>query len=325
VSNSEDTIRADGGAPIHIGVSSCLLGQKVRYDGGHKYYSWLVENLGPHVEFRPVCPETAIGLGVPRPPIHLVQRDDGVHAVGVDAPRQDVSERLREYAELVADEIGDFAGYVFKRGSPSCGLARVPIATDRGEPAGEGAGLFASVIRQRWPNLPMEEESGLEDPARRARFLVNVFTYHRWQERRRKGMNAASLVDFHTRNKFLVLAHDESRYRKLGPMVAQAGTTDPEELARCYESEFMAALRHPATAGQHGNVLMHLLGMVKDLLAPADKQTLLRAIEDLRRGTTSLQAVQGLLTPWLRKDARAWRAAELYLQPFPADLLEMDC
>lgn len=324
MSHSEKTNGAEAGAPIRIGVSSCLLGQKVRYNGGHKYHSWLVEKLGPHVEFRPVCPEAAVGLGVPRPPIHLVLREDGVHAVGVDAPGRDVSERLREYAQLVAEEIGDFTGYVFKRGSPSCGLSGVAISTDRGEPAGEGAGLFAAVIRQRWPNLPMEEESGLEDRARRAQFLVNVFTLHRWRERRRQGLDAATLVDFHARNKFLILAHDESRYRKLGPMVAQAGTADLEPLALRYEAELMSALRRPATAGQHGNVLMHLLGMVKDLLTPADKQEVLRAIEDLHRGEASVEAVKDLLTPWLRRDERAWRAAGLYLQPFPTGLVDSD-
>jgi uncharacterized protein YbgA (DUF1722 family)/uncharacterized protein YbbK (DUF523 family) len=324
MSRSEQVATFDGAAPTRIAVSSCLLGQKVRYDGGDKYHHWLVEQLGRHVDFHPVCPETAIGLGVPRPPIHLVRHADGIHAVGVEAPRQDVSERLREYAARVADEIGACSGYVFKHGSPSCGLAEVPVSTEDGGPAGEGSGLFAAAIRQRWPNLPMEEESGIEDSSRRGRFLVRVFTYKRWRRLCEQGVDAASLVDFHTRNKFLILAHDETRYRRLGPMVADAGKSEIEDLAYRYESELMEALRRPASAGQHVNVLMHLLGMVGRSIAPTEKQAVLRAIEDYRLGRIPLPAVQSLLAPWLHKDARAWRAAELYLQPLPADLLESD-
>ncbi len=305
---------------VRIAVSSCLLGEAVRYDGGDKYYPYLVETLGRFVEFDPLCPEVAIGLGVPRPPIRLVRTTDGVHALGVDDPQLDVSERLQEYAGEVADEIAAISGYVFKQDSPSCGLWHVPVFDADGTQVDQGSGLFAAAIHRRLPNLPVEEEGTLADPLRRDNFLVRVFALHRWQALRRRGLDAASLVDFHTRHKFLILTHDEPAYRALGRLVADAGKGDIRELAGQYETQMMAALRRLATPGQHVNVLMHLTGMIGDRLDPAAKQALLQAIDGYRRGRLPLGTPQTLLARQLRHDARAFAAGELYLDPYPAEI-----
>lgn len=313
---------SDTSAPrIRIGVSSCLLGEEVRYDGGHKRNGYLCESLARHFEFVPFCPEVAIGLGIPRPPIRLESRDDQVRAVGVRDPSLDVSEPLRDYGQAVAARNQDLSGYIFKKGSPSCGLERVKVYGAKGMPAGKGRGLYAQALTQRLPLLPVEEEGRLMDPVLRENFIERVFVYHRWQQLLAAGLTAASLVDFHTRHKFSILAHDEQRYRELGRLVSRAGEMNPDELARSYGETLMAALGRRATRRRHANVLMHVMGYLKRHLDAEDKAELLELIDNYRLGQVPLIVPITLLKHHLRRHPDAYIQQQVYLSPHPEELM----
>lgn len=306
---------------IRIGVSSCLLGQEVRYDGGHKHSGYITQTLARHFEFVPFCPEVAIGLGIPRPPIRLVQTPSGVRARGVDQPDRDVTDALVAYGGHVAAEIGGFSGYLFKKGSPSCGMERVKIYTEQGMPATTGAGLYANAIMTAYPLLPVEEEGRLMDPVLRENFIERVFVHHRWQVLQASGLTAQKLVDFHTEHKFSVLAHHEETYRAMGRLVAEAGRRDLDELAAEYFHALMTALKHRATRRRHTNVLMHVMGYLKKHLDSGDKAELLELIERYRNGLVPLIVPITLLKHHLRRFPDPYINRQVYLNPHPDELM----
>ena len=219
---------------IRVATSSCLLGEEVRFDGGHKHNGYLTKTLARYFELIPFCPEVAIGLGVPRRPIRLMKKGGEVRVVGTDDPELDVTEDLIDYGQTVAARLNDVSGYIFKRGSPSCGMERVKIYSDKGMPVDSGAGFYAQTIMQALPLLPAEEEGRLMDPVLRENFIERVFVYHRWQSLCQSQLTPAKLIDFRTKHKFSVLAHDGASYRELGQIVAEAGSADLLELSeRC--------------------------------------------------------------------------------------------
>jgi uncharacterized protein YbgA (DUF1722 family)/uncharacterized protein YbbK (DUF523 family) len=303
-----------------VAVSSCLLGQAVRYDGGDRYQAWLVESLGRHVQFQPVCPEAGAGLGVPRPPVQLVRSPQGIRVLGVSDRSLDVTGPLESYGRDLVPELTDVCGFIFKTRSPSCGPSAVPVFDESGRRVGEGSGLVAGIVREQIPNLPVEDEEGLADPQHRDNFLERLFVFHRWRTLRRNGLDAAALVDFHRRHKFLILAHSETRYRSLGPLVASAGMGAIETLANEYERQMMAALKFPGTPGEHVNVMQHLAGFLKDRLDPEAKRSLRRVIDDYREGRVSLHTTRSRLREWVAQDSAAESAAAIYLEPYPAAL-----
>lgn len=305
---------------VTLGVSSCLLGEAVRYDGGHKYNGYIVETLGRVFDFRPWCPEMAIGLGAPRPPIRLVVMAHETRARCADSAVHDVTQALEGYALDTAARLDDISGYLFKQGSPSCGMEGVPRHFPDGRPAGEAAGIYAGVLMSRCPELPAEEEGRLMDPVLRENFLERVFVYHRWQALRRGGLTAAGLVAFHTRHKFNLLAHDEPAYRTLGRLAARAGVGDIHDLGREYLHAMMAALKKPAHPGAHTNVLMHICGFFTGQLAADDKRELLGAIEDYRRGRVPLVVPVTLIRHHLRRHPNAYIERQYYLNPHPHEL-----
>lgn len=308
-------------APIRIGVSACLLGQEVRYDGGHKHNAYLTGSLARYFEFVPFCPEVSIGLGIPRAPIRLEARHDEVRAVGVRDPDLDVTDALLAYGSAVADAHRDLSGYIFKKGSPSCGLERVKIYSAKGMPAGKGRGLYARALTARLGLLPVEEEGRLMDPVLRENFIERVFVYHRWQGLMRQGLTPAALVDFHTRHKFSILAHDEQRYRELGRMVSEAGRAALDELAPRYADTLMAALSRRATRRRHTNVLMHVMGYLKRYLDSDDKAELLELIDSYRVGQVPLIVPITLLKHHLRKHPDPYIQQQYYLSPHPEELM----
>jgi uncharacterized protein YbgA (DUF1722 family)/uncharacterized protein YbbK (DUF523 family) len=306
---------------VRLGISSCLLGHEVRYDRGHKHNAYITQTLGRFFDFVPFCPEVAIGLGVPRPPIRLVRLADGVHARGVKNPEQDVSQALVAYGEQVSARLSDVSGYLFKKGSPSCGMERVKIYEPGGMPVGAGAGLFAETLIRNRPELPVEEEGRLMDPVLRENFIERVFVYHRWQRLCRADGGAAALVEFHTRHKFIVLAHDEPAYRELGQLVAAAGEAEPGALRKRYIRLLMGALRKPATPRQHGNVLMHILGFFKRHLTTPDKAELLDLIDAYRRNQVPLIVPITLINHHLRHYPHDYVVQQYYLCPHPRELM----
>jgi uncharacterized protein YbgA (DUF1722 family)/uncharacterized protein YbbK (DUF523 family) len=308
--------------PIRIGISSCLLGQKVRFDGGHKRDTFLTETFGRFVEWVPVCPEVECGLGTPRDAMRLVRGDAGVRLItiktGVDltSAMQRVS---RSRAAKLAD--ADLSGYVLKKDSPSCGLERVKVYDQHGTPARTGQGLFASALVGEFPYLPVEEEGRLSDPRLRDNFVERVFFYWRLTELFNTRWTLGDLVRFHTAHKLLLLAHDTEAYRRIGRLVAGAKGMPKAELRRRYSEETMTALARIATARRHTNVLQHMAGYFSDRLDAASKRELVDLIDDYRRGLVPLVVPLTLIRHHVRLLDVPYLAGQAYLEPHPKELM----
>ena len=306
---------------IPVGISSCLLGQPVRYDGGHKYDVFINRRLAYFFEFKAFCPEVAIGLGTPRPPIRLVKTADGVRVRGVQDPLQDVTGALADYGRHVAERQDDICGYLFKSRSPSCGMQRVKTWHETGMPGrSDGTGAYAQAIMQACPNLPAEEEGRLNDPDLRDNFIERVFTWYRWQQLKQCGLDPARLVDFHSRQKLSVMAHNQAAYRRLGQLVARAGRRGFDRRIRQYEDELMAAMRRLASRKSHSNVLQHLQGYFSRALSAGDRTEMSRLIEDYRAGLVHLSVPLTLIRHHLRHHPNDWALQQTYLEPYPREL-----
>jgi uncharacterized protein YbgA (DUF1722 family)/uncharacterized protein YbbK (DUF523 family) len=305
---------------IPLAISSCLLGEEVRYNGGHKHNAYATETLGQYFEYTAFCPEVAIGMGVPRPTIQLVQVDDGIRVRGSKDPQLDVTEQLEAYARSIVPALDGYCGYIFKRASPSCGMERVKVYQN-GNPVSTGRGVYAAVIMQALPELPVEEEGRLMDPVLRENFIERVFAYHRWQQFKRSGMTAAGLVQFHSIHKFTLLAHDETIYRELGRIIADVGKSDLPALAQQYVQRLMQALAKPATRKTHTNVLMHIMGYIKEELTAEDKQELHEILDKYRLGLVPLIVPITLLKHYLRRFPDDYIKQQVYLNPHPDELM----
>lgn len=311
-----------GNAPkIRLGISSCLLGRKVRFDGNHKHDSFLTGTLGQFFEWVPVCPEVAIGLGVPRPPIRLTGSPAAPRAVGVKDPDIDVTNRLAAYGRKQARVLDGISGYIFKSKSPSCGLERVKVYRAAGASAANGRGIYADAFLSAQPWLPAEEEGRLGNPRLRENFIERVFVYRRWQELVARGLSASRLVEFHAHHKLALMAHDVEAYRALGRLVAQAGGRNLKILAHDYFTRLMEALKRPATLARHANVMMHLMGYLKMQLDADDKAELLEMIHAYRRSEMPLAAPLTLLRHYFRRFPNPTIMHQTYLHPDPRELL----
>ena len=306
---------------IRIGISSCLLGQEVRYDGAHKHSRYITETLGQYFEFMPFCPEVAIGMGIPRAPIRLVNTADRIRVRGVKDSSIDVTQQIEDYAMQVVPQVKGLSGYLFKRASPSCGMERVKVYTEAGMPVNTHSGIYAGSLLQALPELPAEEEGRLMDPVLRENFIERVFVYNRWQNLLDEGLTAGKLVDFHTRHKYSVLAHDEPKYRQLGQLVAEAGKGDLQKTATRYISLLMQALTKKATPKTHTNVLQHMSGYLKEYLDKVDKKELLEVIDSYRLGLVPLIVPITLLKHHFRKNPDDYILQQYYLNPHPKELM----
>jgi uncharacterized protein YbgA (DUF1722 family)/uncharacterized protein YbbK (DUF523 family) len=305
---------------ITIGISSCLLGQEVRFDSSHKHNRYITDTLGEYFEFRPFCPEVAIGLGIPRPPIRMVNIQGEVRVRGVKEPDRDVTDDLSHYAQDVAKHCHEFSAYIFKSKSPSCGMERVKIYSEKGDPLDKGPGIYAKGIMEAHPGLPVEEEGRLMDPHLRENFIERLFIYHRWRQYAAQGWTPSRLVEFHTRHKFIILAHYEPVYRELGRLVAEAGKGDAATLAQEYLDMMMPALKKLATTKSHTNVLQHIIGFFKEQLSSEDKQEFLEVLEDYRQGQLPLIVPITLIKHYLRLYSNDYIREQYYLNPHPKEL-----
>jgi uncharacterized protein YbgA (DUF1722 family)/uncharacterized protein YbbK (DUF523 family) len=307
---------------VKVGVSACLLGQEVRYDGGHKRDPFVVDTLGRYVTWVPVCPEMEIGLGTPREPIRLQGDPSAPRLVGTKTgldltrPMADyASRRVRALAAL------GLSGYILKRASPSCGMERVKVYSDSGMPDRMGRGLFASALMDGLPLLPVEEEGRLSDPRLRENFITRLFAYRRLQALRESGGRARDVVAFHTEHKFLVLAHSPRHYAGLGRLVAGRPPGSRTRWLNAYAEQFMTALGVMATTKKHVNVLQHLLGFFKDRLAAAEKRELLGVIDDYGRGLVPLVVPITLVKHYVTRFDLAYVRDQVYLRPHPKELM----
>jgi len=306
---------------ITLGISSCLLGNPVRHDGSHKKNQYVMESLSSWFEFRAVCPEAAIGLGVPRPAMRLVKTAEGIRMVVSKSPENDLTDRLIAWSENAVDNMHDLSGYILKSQSPSCGMERVRIFDHNGVPKKEAAGLFASTLMQAMPWLPVEEEGRLNDPALRENFIQRVYIYHRWQQMIARGISVASLMEFHQRHKLQLLAHNEAMYRQLGRHIAGVNRTNLEDVAQHYLENMMHCMSQRATRKRHTNVLMHVMGYLKHKLSGQDKQELLDTLEQYRTGLLPIVVPLTLLKHHLRVYPDPYIGNQHYLAPYPEALM----
>lgn len=306
---------------LKIGISSCLLGQEVRFDSGHKHNRYITESLGVYFDYLPFCPEVAIGLGVPRPTIQLREIGSEIRVRGSKDEDFDCTDKLHQYGRDIASQLSEVCGYLFKKGSPSCGMERVKVYKDSGIPRHDGVGAFAEEIIRARPELPVEEEGRLMDPHLRENFIERVFIMQRWNMESSGGWDARKLVDFHRRHKFILQAHDEVAYRELGRMVADAGKRDIHALSERYIQAMMTALKKIATPGQHTNVLMHIFGFFKEHLGKEDKKELLEIIEEYRQQRVPLVVPITMLKHYLRLFPSEYIAEQYYMNPHPSELM----
>jgi len=314
-------------AKLRLGVSACLLGRKVRYDGQHKRDPFLVDVLGPFVEWVPVCPEHELGLGVPREPIRLVGDPAAPRLVGERSGR-DHTDPMRRLAEARARELArlDLDGYVTKKDSPSCGMERVRVHGGRGGPPRRaGVGAFAAVLLARLPLLPVEEEGRLGDPALRESFVERIFAHARWRRGVSAGMRRDDLVRFHAAHELALMAHGPAACRALGALVAGMRAGAIAATIAAYGARFMEALKVPATRGRHARVLRRAAGCFTGVLDAPDRRELARAVEDYGRGRVPLVVPLTLVRHHVRRHAGArgiaWLAGQTYLDPDPAELM----
>jgi uncharacterized protein YbbK (DUF523 family)/uncharacterized protein YbgA (DUF1722 family) len=298
---------------IRVGVSSCLLGQKVRYDGGHKRHDFVADILGAHVVFVPVCPEVELGLGTPRQTLRLIRKDDDVRLIMANG--HDYTAAMRAFARKRVEQLkdDDLSGYVLKKDSPSCGLTRVKVYEDTGIPFKNGRGVYADALLARWPHLPVEEEGRLQDEALRENFLERLSAYHRLQTLFRGRWTVGHLVAFHTAHKLAVLAHTTDGYRRLGRLVADARSMDRTELREAYTAELMRSMTLLATPKKHANVLMHMIGYFRGQIDAGDRDELLGAIEQFRVGRISRLVPLTLIRHHVRRCQVGYLAGQTYL------------
>ena len=308
--------------PIRIGISTCLLGQKVRFDGGHKHDAFITDTLGRFCEWVPVCPEVEIGLGTPRESMRLIGSPEHPRLV---APRSgnDHTGTMSKWAEKRLEQLDSLGlhGYILKKNSPSCGMARVRVYSDPGMAARTGRGLFADALLKRFPMLPVEEEGRLHDMPLRENFIERVFAFHRWTEFVKSKPRPKDLVNFHTGQKLSLMAHSAVHYQKLGRLVAKAGSSPMGELLAEYGAIFMEGLALRATAKKHANVLQHLVGYLKNDLDAVNKSEMLALIDSYRVGRVPLVVPLTLLNHHFLRHPVSWVAEQSYLNPYPSELM----
>jgi uncharacterized protein YbgA (DUF1722 family)/uncharacterized protein YbbK (DUF523 family) len=307
---------------IKLGISSCLLGEKVRYDGGHKQDSFIKETLGKFIDFHPVCPEVECGLSIPREAMRLVGDQTNYRLVTIRT-NQDLTAQMANWAERRIKELRDenLCGFIFKSKSPSSGMERIKVYNEKGVPAKVGVGIFAGLFMKANPELPIEDEGRLHDPALRENFIERIFTLKRWRDYTRAGISVAGLIDFHTRHKLIIMAHSQQLLRELGGIVAKVKNLWLEQSHETYFSILTDALKLRSTVKKQTNVLMHMMGYFKQQLSTMEKQELLEVIARYHQGLVPLVVPLTLLNHYVRKYEQSYLQSQVYLDPHPAELM----
>ncbi len=308
---------------IPVGISACLLGERVRFDGGHKRNGFAADELASFFEYQPVCPEMAIGLPAPRSALRLTDTGSGELALcfsnGQEAP---VTEAMERFSRDKVSQLQHLCGYIVCAKSPSCGMERVRIyQPDNNNNRKAGVGLFTRELMAQMPWLPVEEDGRLHDAQLRENFIARVYALHEFNQLWDSGLTRGKLMDFHTRYKLLLLAHSQPLYRQLGPFVAQISQWDSlEEFAREYRQRFMDLLSSPATRQDHTNVLMHVQGYFRRELSSPQRQELAQLIDSYRQGIQPLLAPITLLKHYMAEYPHPWLTSQRYFSPYPESL-----
>lgn len=306
---------------IKIGISSCLLGNAVRYDGGHKLDRFLRDTLGQYVAYVPVCPEAECGMGIPREAMRLEGQADSPRLV-TRQTRVDKTEMMVRWAQKrVAELEGEnLCGFIFKSDSPSSGMERVKVYDEKGMPAKTGVGIFARIFMEHFPLLPVEEEGRLHDTQLRENFIERIFTLQRWRAIRKMKSGRSALVDFHTRHKLLLLSHSTKLYQAMGKLVAAQKAFSAEDLFSQYETLLMEALKLKTTPKRNVNVLQHMMGYFKEQLSGDEKKELLEILDHYSKGFLPLIVPLTLIGHYVRKYDQPYLRDQIYLNPHPLEL-----
>jgi uncharacterized protein YbgA (DUF1722 family)/uncharacterized protein YbbK (DUF523 family) len=306
---------------IKLGVSTCLLGENVRYDGGHKLDRFLIDTLGQYVDYVPVCPEVECGLGVPREPMHL-EGDPGSPRLVTIRTRQNMTDRMIQWSlkRVVEIEKEDLCGFIFKSDSPSSGMDRVKVYNEKGMPVKKGIGMFARIFVEHFPLLPVEDEGRLHDPKLRENFIERIFTLRRWREVLREKKTRGNVVDFHTKHKLLILSHSPKQYQIMGKLVAKAKDLPLKELYQQYQGILTEVLQLKITPKKNANVLQHMTGYFREHLSPDEKQELLEVIDHYRKEYIPLIVPITLINHYVRKYNHPYLKEQVFLNPHPLEL-----
>lgn len=307
---------------VKIGVSTCLLGENVRYDAGHKLDRYITDTLGQYFNWVPVCPEVEYGLPVPREPMRLVGVPDSPRLLTIRTG-VDHTEGLLKWAEKKLKELEneELCGFIFKSRSPSSGIGGVKVYTSSGMPSQRGVGIFGGAFMQHFPLIPVIDDGRLHDPGLRENFIERVFVYKRWKEFIKKGGPVRDLIIFHTEHKLLILSHSPKHFSILGQLVASAKKYKPEDLHSEYIRLLMEGLRLIATVKKNTNVLLHIAGYFKKQLSADDKKELLEVIENYHRGYVPLIVPIFLIKHYVRKFDELYLKRQYYLNPHPLELM----
>ena len=306
---------------IRLGISTCLLGKNVRYDGGHKLDRFLTDTLGQYVEYVPVCPEVECGLPVPREAMHLERNSDSPRLTTTHT-KQDMTDRMVRWARKRVAELEreDLCGFIFKSKSPSSGMERISVYNEQGMPVKKGVGIFARILMEHLPLLPVEDEGRLHDPELRENFIERIFTLKRWREALAKEKSRGVVVDFHTKHKSLILSHSANHYQAMGKLVAKAKDLPLKEFYSQYQTLLMEALKLKTTSKKNSNVMMHMMGYFKEQLSSDEKKELLEGIDHYRKGHIPLIVPITLINHYVRKYNQTYLKQHVYLNPHPLEL-----
>lgn len=305
---------------IIVGISSCLLGNQVRHDGGHKNNDYCTDTLSTVFEFMPICPELEAGMGVPRPAIQLIQTDTGIRAI---APKtgQDFTDGLRSVLDSHQNDISQMSGYIFIHKSPSCGVFRSRIYNSDSEIVKQnGRGVYAHDLISRFPLLPVEEADRLNDARLRENFLLRVYAYHAWQQLNGNAIQKKDVIEFYTQYKYIMLAHSRRYYKEIGALLAKVNDIEIEELKNRFINLFMSGLANLASRGTHANTLFHIQGYLKNNLDKAETASLTELIQSYRQSQVPLITPITLIKHHLQKYPDAYLAKQKYFEPYPYHL-----
>lgn len=306
---------------IKIAISSCLAGNQVRYDGGHKRSKYCLDVMSDWFEYQPFCPEMGIGMPSPRPPIHLVDSENEIKVLQVDDHSIDRTDDLKNYAHKILPEIRNICGYVVIRNSPSCGMERVKVYHENGNPSNiKAQGAFIGELMKLRPELPVEEEGRLQDPKLRENFITRVFAYSEWQQMVLSDININNLIKFHSRYKYLIMAHSYKAYRELGRLVANDGAKSLPAMVSEYEALLMKTLKKIASPKSHVNTLYHIFGYLKRDLTTEAKQEIIDVIENYRNEAVTLIVPVTLLNHYINQFGSDYIKNQAYLNPHPIEL-----
>lgn len=307
---------------VKLGISSCLLGEKVRYDGGHKLDHFLKNTLGRYVDWVPVCPEVEYGLPVPREVMHLVRMEEGPRLM-TSRTGIDHTDGMRRWAWRRLNELRkeDLCGFIFKSRSPSSGMRGVKVHNPSGIAAYTGVGIFSGAFIERFPLMPVEDDGRLQKPSLRENFIERIFVFKRWKETAGRARSLKDLIAFHTDHKLLILSHSPQHYTALGRLVADAKKMKKEQLYARYLEILMEGLRFPATTKKNTNVLQHISGYFKLRLSAKEKQELIELIGTYDRGLVPLIAPIVLINHYVKKYDERYLLRQVYLKPHPTELM----